>query len=766
MPPSGRRTRWSLVAIGLIGSLVAIAKWPWGDGNRPRERRHAAAEDVGDPDDDWAHDGPAGDVTPGRRERPATKGEGVSVEVPVRVVDRDGRPVPGASVEVRAEPTVYADAARGGGRHGDDWGGDDDDDHRSIAGAAAGADDWGGDDVVRPTEGGGFTRLLERTTVAQATTGGDGIARVPVFADVAVVFFASDEEGRRGTSSERRFDGERDPDPVRIEIDAIAILRGRVTDARGNPVSRARVEVWALTEVELDDDSSDEAAVALTGEDGRYRFELPASGAFDMAVVRDGFQDGSASAVQALAGSEAIRDFTLLDAEVIAGTVLDPRGDPAPDVNVFAARTGQTFSDEDDDWSDVGDKSTRTDDDGRFRFPDLAPGIYIIGAEPDEGRPAEVFDVRTGVTDLVVRLVEGGRIRGTVSVRDPAAHGARQVRVGSDDDDDDHREDDDDEEDDEVDGRRAKAAYVWSGRAMLLPAAERQPVASGVPRGRESESPSGMLRGRGDRVTHFRLDANGNGTFTTKPIASGTYEILVHVGQALGQRRVTVTEGGVASVSFSLPETTASGLEGTVRSAAGKPFLQCVVRAERDDEARLVRAGDDGRFLFSWLPPGAYLVSAQGPLEGGGWGSIEAQPVTVPMSGRAKLDLVLPTISTEEREQLRAKAREAPAGVPSRREEPGVWKPDVRIRRADYDDEAAGWIVVSAAASTPRLVGGDRIVEIDGASPGPGNDPQDLLYGEKDTPCRIRARRPSTGETIDVVLPRVVNREDDPDDGW
>ena len=77
----------------------------------------------------------------------------------------------------------------------------------------------------------------------------------------------------------------------------------------------------------------------------------------------------------------------------LQGTVIGPTGAPLPRVSVTATSPAQIG----------GDQLARTDEEGRFRYPMLAPGSYVVRFEIDGHAPRELTGVQVRV-DRTARL--------------------------------------------------------------------------------------------------------------------------------------------------------------------------------------------------------------------------------------------------------------------------------------------------------------------------------------------------------------------------
>jgi RNA polymerase sigma-70 factor (ECF subfamily) len=173
--------------------------------------------------------------------------------------------------------------------------------------------------------------------------------------------------------------------------------------------------------------NGDTAQVVETGTDGRFAFEGVRRDQDHAVVV---LAPGFGRTLLDLAphpsepGTVDVGDITLSAGQAIEGRVLDASGAPLPDMQVEllganADRRRHIGTDATTEAAFYGQtEDARSDDLGRFRFVDLAPGRYRITLR-QEGRP----DVRTFV-DL-----RAGQDRRGVELRQPAGGRELVVRV-------------------------------------------------------------------------------------------------------------------------------------------------------------------------------------------------------------------------------------------------------------------------------------------------------------------------------------------------
>lgn len=737
--------------------------------------------------------------------------KGPTIPVYVKVVDLAGEPVAGADVDAKADREEYEtagltdeeyeawstarDAAAEKGSEDDDW--DEDSDWATVP--------------LTPVESGRTDRR------------GEYVVRLRP--DVAVVFHARDGRGREGISStiyvydpalEENTDFDESPRArdasgapprleVTIEIAELSTLSGIVVDDRGRPIEGAEITLTAWSSMEVGDeslvvpgDARGERGGVMTGADGRFRVTLRGSGAFDLEAYAKGFQYALEQAVQILPGRETIVNLTLLPAASLAGQVVGPdgagignarvlvQGEPAPGTFVSQEVT--------------------TDEAGAFEVEELAPGRYVVAASAEGFRPGEMWNIATGGEPVTVRLTRGGSIRGTVTARVDALPPILRTP-----DHGDHAPDVEGDSDwgkgTEI-GAGSEDAAAYYGDVYIAHSGrgpdELVPIASGVPRDRERESPSGALDARGRYFAQARLDEQGRGTFDVEGLPGGVYDLTVMFGTAIARLEgVRVPESGRTDVRVAIPDGSGGSIAGTIRRTDGLRAAHGTVFLYGGSLPSGLSAtvSPDGRFDFASVPPGEYRVHA---MLGGPGGDDVASPksVSAPAGDEAayapvRVVVVPPSGGTISIELLAYPANEPmppsiddaildDSGITGTEDDTGLpiayddaddgavdpddvplpedlWTPEVWIEEID------GNLVVTSAPPGPegaRLFGGDRVTSIDGIAVSTQESWQalELLYGPQGSLCRITADRPATQATVTVSLRRTRKVGDDGED--
>lgn len=700
---------------------------------------------------------------------------GPRVPVHVKVVDVNGNPVHGAIVEARVDPDEWEFAGLSDEEYDayieKKYGGEEEETveppEEPFEGEEVDDGSWAGDEDWR----------IVRKPVDAGRTNRDGLYVAKLKPDVDVVFHARDDEGREGVSTmlylylpDESEESDTDLDPYRkgeqfevtIELAELGILAGVVVDDRGRPIGGAEVTIspWGgdLENEELI--ASEENGDQRTKEDGTFRIPLRASGAFDVEVHAQKFQPVTEQAVQVLPGRETTVSITMLASAEMSGIVLDPRGTPVAGARVIVQ--GQPSPNE------YLSSEAMTGEDGRFLIEELAPGRYTVAAMAEGFRPAESWEVAAGQGDVTIRLANGGKIHGDVIASRELATRPRYSP-------DDYVVEPDIEPEVQLYFGDVYVALSGDQPAPGEPIPIGIPIATGVPQGREIESPSGTLDVRGRYFSQVTIDEDGRGTFDIDGLPPGTYDVTVMIGPAVGRRtQVRVWDGGTANVSMELPDRSAASIAGTIRSSDGRPLQEATIFLYGALPSGLSAwADENGRFEFRSVPAGTYMLHAAATVSSKA-GEVDVMitayvpttNVTVPAGGRVPLELVAvpsdaPIDGTfvDGLDDMTIDGDISISDLPDESEtyedeEPEqLWMPDVWIEDIDTG------LVVTYAPPAPdgkRLFGGDRVTSIDGSSVGSMEswEALELLYGPKGSLCRITVERPASRETISVSLPR------------
>jgi protocatechuate 3,4-dioxygenase beta subunit len=191
-----------------------------------------------------------------------------------------------------------------------------------------------------------------------------------------------------------RVDGEHAMAGVVVRVERGAVVSGIVVDGDGKPVAGAAVSA---------ESGSAESGSAEADDAGR--FEITGLQPGPCKVSASTATHGSAIQQLELApGGRAEVRLVVVESR-IAGRVTDPRGEPLPDINVHATRTGDTDS-----------VSVVTDAAGRFELGGLSAGDYQLVADRDEDRSQhrEPLVVHTGNLRVALVVADAATLTGRV----------------------------------------------------------------------------------------------------------------------------------------------------------------------------------------------------------------------------------------------------------------------------------------------------------------------------------------------------------------
>lgn len=136
---------------------------------------------------------------------------------------------------------------------------------------------------------------------------------------------------------------------------------------------------------------------ALTDQDGRYVFDRIAAGAYRVTADKSGYAPigdlSRAPMLQVTGGQPITFDLQLQKGAVIAGRIVDARGEPVTDARIMVLRrmtppSGAPLFRGMTRLIPAGGQSQQTNDLGDYRVAGLAPGEYFVAAMP---RPMVLF---------------------------------------------------------------------------------------------------------------------------------------------------------------------------------------------------------------------------------------------------------------------------------------------------------------------------------------------------------------------------------------
>jgi len=197
--------------------------------------------------------------------------------------------------------------------------------------------------------------------------------------------------------------------PLRIVLQAVGSLSGRVIDPDGKPIAGAYVHV----EVRPPGRGSRFRVFSggplfdRTDAEGSFRITNVTPGPVSLGARAPGWQDGSVADLE-LRGGEDKRgiEIVLSAAAVLAGRVLSPAGRALPGAEVLLA-PGESRS--------TGFHMSTSDADGHYVLDNLPPGQRTIEAShPEHGTVRRQVELRVGENSQDITLEGGSEVSGRV----------------------------------------------------------------------------------------------------------------------------------------------------------------------------------------------------------------------------------------------------------------------------------------------------------------------------------------------------------------
>lgn len=446
---------------------------------------------------------------------------------------------------------------------------------------------------------------------------------------------------------------EEDPAPLEVVLERGAVLSGRVADSRGRPAAGLRIFVLSLERADplLPSDSWEE-----TDAEGRYRIAGLATGR-----NRIGVQDGSdmrrlLERTVTLGSGDQRLDLELPAGHRISGRVVNEQGEPVPGTRLMLVLVGQPPL-----RADSGPE-------GGFRFTDVPEGTWrLTGSARGQAPLSEEVRVAGGdLDDLVLRLSPAATITGRLLGLTEAERGQVQISAGpaptreggvaplqiagSADAAGAYRIPD------VGPGTWNVQAFLPSGRSargvvQVSAAGEEATLDLEIPRG-ITLSGRVLLDGRplsGAQVTVARIE-NGraldsrqettrhDGTFELKGVEPGRVTLAV-LAQGIGQSRAL----DLAADQEVTIEILTGQVNGHVLSADGQPVEGAIVSLRGEDTDLAVsfqgfqaRTDERGAFEIPRVAAGSYRVTVSRP----GSAPVE-QRITVTPEGTTRVEAVL-----------------------------------------------------------------------------------------------------------------------------
>jgi protocatechuate 3,4-dioxygenase beta subunit len=412
-------------------------------------------------------------------------------------------------------------------------------------------------------------------------------------------------------------------------------ITGRVVDGEGLPLQGVRVE--ARSELQVPGRFPDPPVVSTA--DGRFSLDGRGPGTYALSLSRNGSAFETVDPVRIVDGPVDVGEIRIAGGAVLIGLVRGLEPELYAQVQVTAFPTPGL----------VGTPSSMAvrhslraslDGDGRFRFEDLAPGRYQVGARVTPGGRSDHAEVtlEEGVPEARVELDLSPRLRLTgtvVSNGVPVANvhisvmGHNNAFGASDSEGRFHIEGLDP-------GRYQLSATPRDGRIPYRTELELHDhldvtveldtaVLSGEVRDRQTGSPvagatisvgpardggSGSLR----PVTRSRAD----GTFSVSSLPAGSYRIrAIATGYAQAETVTALEPPGIDGILLELGP--AGRAELLVRDVAGHRVPRVTIRVRNADGRILLdesrETGEGGHVALTTLPPGrheAFVFSSDG----------------------------------------------------------------------------------------------------------------------------------------------------------
>jgi Carboxypeptidase regulatory-like domain len=200
-----------------------------------------------------------------------------------------------------------------------------------------------------------------------------------------------------------------------IRLGAPGAIEGVVLGADGAPLADASVRAAPQAPAAKGDSwrtiqALMEAIPIPTDDQGRFRIESLPPGSCVVQVQAADHVTGTQRDIVVTEGQTTSGVTVKLEpGQVIEGVVQDERGVPIVGATVFVRHQGNR-----DFVSDVLNRGAETDEAGRFRAGDLAPGEYLVRASLKGYISESVRGIHSGTTGVRITLARGMTIKGRV----------------------------------------------------------------------------------------------------------------------------------------------------------------------------------------------------------------------------------------------------------------------------------------------------------------------------------------------------------------
>jgi uncharacterized GH25 family protein len=292
-------------------------------------------------------------------------------------------------------------------------------DGRPVAGARVIAmRDFAGPEADLETIFAGFVALeqtFEEKYVAEARTAEDGSYRLTgldtwwyTVRAVATSYSFGEKEGVPAPSND-----------VDLLLDPGGTLQGLVRSSSGEVVPGARVAAYFAPEnaglfTEIIRKARPPVEENKSDAGGRYRLGSLGPGLYNFLVEAPGYQETKAMKVRVVAGTNPDKVFTLEPGGIIRGFVRGPSDEPIAGAKVRATPIGLKAPPGEEIRIRFDDGSQTTDEQGYFKFDTLAKTHHRLLVWHDDYQSQQRKDVETLDEDIVIKLLSGSRISGTV----------------------------------------------------------------------------------------------------------------------------------------------------------------------------------------------------------------------------------------------------------------------------------------------------------------------------------------------------------------
>lgn len=329
---------------------------------------------------------------------------------------------------------------------------------------------------------------------------------------------------------------------VTIVLDPSVTIAGQVVGSGDQPIAEARVQAslrqpGVRGTIERD---------AVAGPDGRFTIDRLSPGQVSLVAKSDGL--GSSEVVSEILTSGDSLDvlLTIDDPVDLAGRIVDTAGAPIAGAKVLAVRRGMSSS----------NRRVVSDENGEFLFEGLASATYDLHASKKGAGKTWRKQVPAPSSDVELRLLLPGAIRGEVTSSEGAPLDSFSVRI-------------------------VQATLTVDGNT-----------------------------GQGTKSASQFVGAGGMFELTARP--PGRYHLVASSpGYGAATAVVDVVSGESAEVAFELPA--GASLSGVVQSTGGAPIGNAAVRALSGYEGHSVRTDPQGRFTLKSLTAGRRSIRATHP---------------------------------------------------------------------------------------------------------------------------------------------------------